>query len=401
MHANESLKNKLFTQEFTHNPYPVYEKLRQSDPILNLQFPDRRFGWLISDYDDAVTALKDGRFIKNVAKAFGEEHTSVFSTNMLFSDPPDHKRLRGLVQKGFTPQRIADMRDHIQDIADSLLDAVSSKNTINLIDEYAFKLPIIVISEILGVPTEDQDMFRVWSNSIIGASNRVMDEQVGRHMNEFIAYLKDWFAKVRENPGDDMISQLVIAEDQGDRLTEQELYGVVTLMIIAGHETTVNLIGNGVISLLEHPDQRKLLQEKPELIHGAIEEMLRYNGPVEFSTSRWAAEDMEFNGVHMKRGDLVVIALNSANRDAAQFENPELFDITREKSQHLAFGKGIHLCLGAPLARLEGEIAINTLLRRYPHFELQSDIDQLEWRPGMIVRGVKEIPLCLDPKSTT
>jgi len=398
MHANESLKNKLFTQEFTHNPYPVYEKLRQSDPILNLQFPDGRFSWLISDYNDAVAALKDGRFIKNVAKAFGEEHTSVFSTNMLFSDPPDHKRLRGLVQKGFTPQRIADMRDHIQDIADSLLDAVSSKDTINLIDEYAFKLPIIVISEILGVPTEDQDMFRVWSNSIIGASNRVMDEQVGRHMNEFIAYLKDWFAKVRENPGDDMISQLVIAEDQGDRLTEQELYGVVTLMIIAGHETTVNLIGNGVISLLEHPDQRKLLQEKPELIHGAIEEMLRYNGPVEFSTSRWAAEDMEFNGVPMKRGDLVVIALNSANRDAAQFENPELFDITREKSQHLAFGKGIHLCLGAPLARLEGEIAINTLLRRYPHFELQSDIDQLEWRPGMIVRGVKEIPLRLHPR---
>lgn len=401
MHANESLKNSLFTKEFTHNPYPVYEKLRQSDPILNLQFPDGRFGWLISNYDDAVAALKDSRFIKNVAKAFGEEHTSVFSTNMLFSDPPDHKRLRGLVQKGFTPQRIADMRDHIQEIADNLLDAVSSKDTINLIDEYAFKLPIIVISEILGVPTEDQDMFRVWSNSIIGASNRVMDEQVGRHMNEFIAYLRDWFAKVRENPGDDMISQLVIAEDQGDRLTEQELYGVVTLMIIAGHETTVNLIGNGVISLLEHPDQRKLLQEQPELIHGAIEEMLRYNGPVEFSTSRWAAEDMEFRGVHMKRGDLVVIALNSANRDAVQFESPEIFDITREKSQHLAFGKGIHLCLGAPLARLEGEIAINTLLKRYPHFELQSDIDQLEWRPGMIVRGVKEIPLRLQPKSAT
>lgn len=222
-----------------------------------------------------------------------------------------------------------------------------------------------------------------------------MNEQVVQHMNEFIAYLKDWFAKVREQPGDDMISQLVIAENQGDRLSEQELYGVVTLMIIAGHETTVNLIGNGVLALLEHPEQRKLLQEQPELIHGAIEEMLRYNGPVEFSTSRWAAEDMDFHGVHMKKGDLVVIALNSANRDASQFENPDIFDITREKSQHLAFGKGIHLCLGAPLARLEGEIAINTLLRRYPHFKLQRDIDELEWRPGMIVRGVKEIPISL------
>ncbi|MBU5346281.1 cytochrome P450 family protein [Paenibacillus lautus] len=393
--ANESLKNVLFTKEFTHNPYPVYEKLRQSDPILNLQFPDGRFGWLISNYEQAVEALKDGRFSKDIAKAMGQEQTSVFSTNMLFSDPPDHKRLRGLVQKGFTPQRIADMRGHIQEIADNLLDAVSSKDTINLIDEYAFKLPIIVISEILGVPTEDQDKFRVWSNSIIGASNQEMNEQVVQHMNEFIAYLKGWFAKVREQPGDDMISQLVIAENQGDRLSEQELYGVVTLMIIAGHETTVNLIGNGVLALLEHPEQRRLLQEQPELIHGAIEEILRYNGPVEFSTSRWAAEDMDFHGVHMKKGDLVVIALNSANRDASQFENPDIFDITREKSQHLAFGKGIHLCLGAPLARLEGEIAINTLLRRYPHFELQRDIDELEWRPGMIVRGVKEIPISL------
>lgn len=393
--ANESLKNALFTKEFTHNPYPVYEKLRQSDPILNLQFPDGRFGWLISNYEEAVEALKDSRFSKDVAKAMGQEQTSVFSTNMLFSDPPDHKRLRGLVQKGFTPQRIADMRGHIQEIADNLLDAVSSKDTINLIDEYAFKLPIIVISEILGVPTEDQDKFRVWSNSIIGASNQEMNEQVVQHMNEFIAYLKDWFAKVRKQPGDDMISQLVIAENQGDRLSEQELYGVVTLMIIAGHETTVNLIGNGVLALLEHPEQRKLLQEQPELIHGAIEEMLRYNGPVEFSTSRWATEDMDFHGVHMKKGDLVVIALNSANRDASQFADPNIFDITREKSQHLAFGKGIHLCLGAPLARLEGEIAINTLLRRYPHFELQRDIDELEWRPGMIVRGVKEIPISL------
>lgn len=328
MSANESLKNALFTEEFTQNPYPVYEKLRQSEPILNLKFPDGRYGWL-----------------------------------------------------------------------DTLLHEASAKDTMNLIDEYAFKLPIIVISEILGVPTEDQDKFRVWSNSIIGASNRETSEEVVQHMHEFIAYLKDWFAKVRENPGDDMISQLVMAEDQGDRLSEQELYGVVTLMIIAGHETTVNLIGNGVLALLEYPEQRKLLQEQPELIHGAIEEMLRYNGPVEFSTSRWAAEDMEFHGVQMKKGDLVVVSLNSANRDAGPFEHPDLFNITREKSQHLAFGRGIHLSLGAPLARLEGEIAINTLLRRYPHFELQAGEDELRWRPGMIVRGVEEIPLALHPES--
>ncbi|KKO52548.1 cytochrome P450 family protein [Paenibacillus sp. DMB20] len=395
MNMNESPEGLLFTESFTQNPYPVYEKLRKSDPMLKLMFPDGQYGWLVSSYEDAVAVLKDPRFVKDIKKIHGPEQSDAFTSNMLFSDPPDHKRLRGLVQKGFTPQRIADMRDHIQDIADKLLDAVSEKETMNLIDDYAFPLPIIVISEILGVPHEDRDKFRVWSNSIIGASNQETDEEVYRHMNEFLQYLKDWFAQVRQNPGDDMISQLVIAEEQGDRLTEQELYGVVTLMIIAGHETTVNLIGNGVLALLEHPGQRKLLQQQPELIHGAIEEMLRYNGPVEFSTSRWAGEDLEFRGHRMNRGDLVIVALDSANRDPEQFSDPDVFDITREKSPHLAFGKGIHLCLGAPLARLEGEIAINTLLKRFPQFELLGTMDELEWRPGMIVRGVKEMPLSL------
>lgn len=396
MQTNETPKNTIFTDEFTHNPYPVYENLRKSDPILKLMFPDGQYGWLISSYDDAVTVLKDPRFIKDMSKLNGYEHASVFSRNMLFSDPPDHKRLRGLVQKGFTPQMIAGMKSHIQDIADELLEAVSTKDRINLIDDYAFQLPIIVISEILGVPAKDQDKFRIWSNSIIEASNREFGEDVQQHMNEFIEYLRQWFAIVRKNPGNDMISQLVIAENQGERLTEDELYGIVTLMIIAGHETTVNLIGNGVLALLEYPEQRKLLQDQPGLIHGAIEEILRYNGPVEFSTSRWAGEDLEFKGHPMKMGDLIIVALNSANRDTKQFEDPEIFNVLREKSQHLAFGKGIHLCLGAPLARLEGEIAINSLLRRYPHFELQGDMEELEWRSGMIVRGVKEIPLSLN-----
>ncbi|RXZ77404.1 cytochrome P450 [Paenibacillaceae bacterium] len=395
MQTNETPKNTLFTEEFSYNPYPVYEKLRKSDPILKLMFPDGNYGWLISSYDDAVTVLKDPRFVKDKTKV-GYEHDSVFSKNMLLADPPDHQRLRGLVQKGFTPQMVAGMRSRIQDIADELLEAVSTKDHINLIDDYAFQLPIIVISEILGVPAKDQDKFRIWSNSIIEVVNNVLSEDVQQHMNEFIAYLRHWFAIVRKNPGNDMISQLVIAENQGDRLTEEELYGIVTLMIIAGHETTVNLIGNGVLALLEYPEQRKLLMDQPDLIHGAIEEMLRYNGPVEFSSSRWAGEDLEFKGHPMKKGDLVIVALNSANRDTKQFEDPEIFNILREKSEHLAFGKGIHFCLGAPLARLEGEIAINSLLRRYPHFELQGDMEELEWRPGMIVRGVKEIPLYLN-----
>lgn len=395
MNTNETSQTTFFTKEFTQNPYPVYEKLRETDPVFKVMFPHGEFGWIITRYEDAVEVLKDQRFSKDVAKRYGPENQTVFVNNMLFSDPPDHRRLRGLVQKAFTPKLVADMRSHIQDIADDLLNKIGSRDKMNLIDEYAFPLPIIVISEILGVPVEDQDKFRVWSNSIIDASSSDHAEMFEQHAKEFTEYLTDWFVKVRKNPGKDLISQLVIAEESGQQLTENELLGVVSLLIIAGHETTVNLIGNGVLALLEHPEQRDLLIQKPELIHNAVEEMLRYNGPVEFSTSRWALEDVEFRGQNIAKGELVIVALDSANRDTEKFKDADIFDITREKSQHLAFGKGIHLCLGAPLARLEGEIAISTLLARYPEIQLQTDVTELEWRPGMIVRGLKELPVQL------
>ncbi|HWO98345.1 MAG TPA: cytochrome P450 [Bacillus sp. (in: firmicutes)] len=388
---------KLFSHEFTQNPYPAYARLRETEPVYKMRFPDGQEGWLITRYEDAVEALKDPRFIKDVSKLFGGsmEHQSVFMHNMLFSDPPDHKRLRGLVQKAFTPQMIADMRGRIQEITNELLDEVARGTTMNLIDDFAFPLPIIVICEILGVPSEDRDKFRVWSNSLIEGSNGEHAAEMFQHMNEFIQYLNQWFEKVRQNPGEDLISQLIMAEEGGDQLTERELYGVVTLLIIAGHETTVNLIGNSILALLENPGQLSLLKNQPELIHSAVEESLRFNGPVEFSTSRWASEDLDFKGQSIRRGDLIIIALNSANHDPQQFEDPEIFDITREKSPHLAFGKGIHLCLGSPLARLEGEIAINSLIQRFPNMRLAVSKDELEWRPGMIVRGVKEIPLIL------
>lgn len=395
MSTNETSQPEFFTREFTQNPYPVYEKLRQNDPIYRILFPQGDFGWIISRYEDAVEVLKDNRFSKDVVKRYGPDQQNIFVHNMLFSDPPDHRRLRGLVQKAFTPRLIEGMRSHIQEIADDLLDNLNSQDKMNLIDEFAFPLPIIVISEILGVPLEDQDKFRLWSNSIIDATSAEHSEVFEKHAQEFIDYLNAWFAKVREQPGDDLISQLVVAEESGEQLTEKELLGVVALLIIAGHETTVNLIGNGVLALLEHPEQRDLLIKQPELIHNAVEEMLRYNGPVEFSTSRWASEDIEFHGHHIAEGEIVIVALDSANRDEAKFKDADVFDITREKSAHLAFGKGIHLCLGAPLARLEGEIAINTLLRRFPDMQLQTDVNELEWRPGMIVRGVKEIPVQL------
>ncbi len=388
---------QLFSKEFTKNPYPAYAKMRKDEPVQKMRFPDGQLGWLITRYEDAVEIMKDPRVIKDVSKLFGGnmDSGSVFMHNMLFSDPPDHKRLRGLVQKAFTPQMISGMRGRIQEITDELLDQAAKGTRMNLIDDFAFPLPIIVISEILGIPTEDRDKFRIWSNSLIEGSNGEHAAEMFQHVNEFIQYLSEWFEKVRKNPGEDLISQLILAEDEGEKLTERELYGVVTLLIIAGHETTVNLIGNSILALLEHSDQFDLLKEHPDRIHQAIEETLRFNGPVEFSTSRWANEDMEFRGQMIKRGELIIISLNSANHDPEVFENPDLFDISREKSPHLAFGKGIHLCLGAPLARLEGEIAITSLMQRFPEMNLAVGKDELEWRPGMIVRGVKEIPLYL------
>lgn len=395
MASSHSQNASLFSADFTRNPYPVYSKLRSMDPIHQVQFPDGQRGWLVTSYEDGAAVLKDQRFIKDFSKLYGSsmDQMSVFTQNMLFSDPPDHKRLRGLAQKAFTPKMIAGMRGRIEEITEELVEGMAGKEQVDLIDEFAFPLPIIVICEILGVPSADRDKFRRWSNSLIEGTSGEAGVSVYEHMTQFVQYLGQWFAKVREQPGEDLISKLIIAEEEGDRLTEKELYGVVSLLIIAGHETTVNLIGNTVLSLLSFPEQQKLLKEKPELIAQALEESLRYNGPVEFSTSRWANEDMEFGGKQFHRGDLVVVSLNSANHDPARFTDPETFDITREKSPHLAFGMGIHFCLGAPLARLEGEIAITKLLDRFPAMKLAVDESELDWRPGMIVRGVKKLPL--------
>ncbi|RNF39432.1 cytochrome P450 family protein [Planococcus salinus] len=395
MSSHHPEEAKLFSKDFIRNPYPAYNKIREINPVHQVRFPDGQQGWLVTSYPEAVDVLTDQRFIKDYSKLFGGsmDQMSVFTQNMLFSDPPDHKRLRGLAQKAFTPKMISGMRGRIQEITDELLNDMEGKSEINLIDEFAFPLPIIVICEILGVPSEDRNNFRTWSNALIEGTSGEAEVSMYQHMTDFIQYLSEWFSKVKENPGEDLISKLVLAEEEGDRLSEKELYGVVSLLIIAGHETTVNLIGNSVLALLENPSQKALLEQQPHLISQAIEEALRFNGPVEFSTSRWAGEDMEFHGKSIHRGELVTVSLNAANHDPEIFPNPELFDINREKSPHLAFGKGIHFCLGAPLARLEGEIALTSLLNRFPNMKLRVDEQELEWRPGMIVRGVKEIPL--------
>ncbi|TAA70549.1 cytochrome P450 family protein [Planococcus salinarum] len=386
---------QLFSEGFVENPYPYYAQLRRVNPVYKTRFPDGQHGWLITGYTEAVEALKEPRFIKDFSKLYGGsmDEMSVFTQNMLFSDPPDHRRLRGFAQKAFTPRVIEGMKERIEEITDQLLNDMEQKEEVNLIDDFAFPLPIIVICEILGVPSEDRDKFRIWSNSLIEGSSGEPGVSIYQHMNDFIRYLGEWFSETRREPKDDLISKLITAEEAGDRLTEKELYGLVTLLIIAGHETTVNLIGNSFLNLLKHPEQKELLRRNPELIDQAIEESLRFDGPVEFSTSRWASENFQFAGKEIRRGELVVVALNAANRDSDKFQDPEVFNISREKNPHLAFGTGIHHCLGAPLARLEGKIAISKLLDRFPNVRLRVPESELVWRPGMIVRGVKEIPV--------
>ncbi|WP_079530028.1 cytochrome P450 family protein [Halobacillus hunanensis] len=400
INGKQETNDQLFSPEFNQNPYPAFNKLRQEDPIHQTLLPNGNFSWIVTRYDDAVAVLKDPRFIKDYTYFLGEEQeeeqteSNIFVKNMLFSDPPDHKRLRGLVQKAFTPKMIEGLRGRIKEITDDLLDKVEPNGKMNLIDDFAFPLPIIVICEMLGVPSQDRNKFRTWSNTLVEASNDPEEAaQLQTHMAEFVMYLKELIAIRRQDPKDDMISKLIQSEEEGDSLSEQELYGVISLLIIAGHETTVNLVTNGVLALLENPEQKQQLINDPSLIESALEEFLRYNGPVEFSTDRWAAEDVELRGETIAKGDHVIVALDSANRDSEQFEDPDVFDITRGKSKHLAFGKGIHFCLGAPLARLEAEVAVTTLLRRMPGLQLNTTSEKLEWRPGMLMRGLKELPV--------
>jgi cytochrome P450 len=315
--------------------------------------------------------------------------------NFLFVDPPDHKRLRGLVSKAFTPRLIEQMRGRVQAVADALLDRVQEKGAMDLIDDYAYPLPITVIAELLGVPADDRYKFREWA--VTAASGNRTQEYTEKvlvpHMRAFTDYLRAMFEEKRKNPEDDLISALVRAEEAGDKLSEDELLGTLFLLLVAGYETTVNLIGNGTLALLQHPDQLQKLRNDPSLIKGAIEELLRYDGPFEISTERIAREDVIIGETLIPKGEVVMTVIAAADRDPERFSEPDTLKVTRVGNKHLAFGKGIHYCLGAPLARMEGQIAIGTLLRRMPNLRLKGSPESLTWRPGLIFRGLQGLPV--------
>ena len=313
--------------------------------------------------------------------------------HMLNRDGDDHRRLRRLVTKAFTPKVVEQLRPRIQAIADELLDAVETRGSMDLSAEYAFPLPITVIAELLGVPTADQHRFEEWSNAIItpAIEPEALERFFGQ-MGEFVAYLTDLFAARRADPRDDLVSALLAARDESDALTEEEVFGTVVLLIVAGHETTVSLIGNAVANLLSHQDQLELVRADPSLIPAAIEEVLRYQGPVERTLNRWAATDVELRGRTIRRGEVVIAILGSADRDPNASPIPTA-STSAAMTAAAAFGRGSHFCLGAPLARLEAEIALETLFRRLPNLRLAVASNELEWRTTPTFRRLETLPV--------
>ncbi|MDF9539548.1 cytochrome P450 [Bacillus cereus] len=408
-----SMKNKvglsiedginLASAQFKEDAYEIYKESRKKQPILFVNQVEIGKEWLITRYEDALPLLKDNRLKKDWTNVFSQDIKNMYlsvdnsdhlTTHMLNSDPPNHSRLRSLVQKAFTPKMIAQLDERIQRIADDLISNIERKGTLNLVDDYSFPLPIIVISEMLGIPKEDQAKFRIWSHAVI-ASPETPEEikETEKQLSEFITYLQYLVDIKRKEPKEDLVSALILAESEGHKLSARELYSMIMLLIVAGHETTVNLITNTVLALLENPNQLQLLKDNPKLIDSAIEEGLRYYSPVEVTTARWAAEPFQIHHQTIQKGDMVIIALASANRDETVFENPEIFDITRENNRHIAFGHGSHFCLGAPLARLEAKIAITTLFNRMPELQIKGNREEIKWHGNYLMRSLEELPL--------
>ena len=381
--------------EFVADPYPTYRRLRTEDPVHQnpLGF------WVLTRYEDVMATLRDARAVKEpiaafVAARFGAAVPAI-GFSMLDRDPPDHTRLRGLVSKAFTPKMVERLRPEVQAIVDGLLDGVEGAGTMDLIEQFAYPLPVTVICQMLGVPVEDRERFKQWGLDIVRGLDAIMlppDSEVARRSvasrHALTGYFRELIAERRTTPRADVLSDLIAAEEAGDRLSEPELLATCILLLIAGHETTVNLIGNGTLALLRHPDQLRLLRERPGLIGSAVEELLRFDGPVQ-RTARIPSEDITIDGRTILKGELVMPFIGAADRDPAQFPEPDRLDITRTDNRHVAFGLGIHFCLGAPLARVEGQIAINTLLRRMPRLALATE--RPVFRQSLTLRGLESL----------
>jgi len=384
--------------EFHANPYPFYHALREKDPVHQspLGF------WVLTRYDDVVTSLRDSRYGRDgfaplIEAVYGPETAEGnLPRSMLMRDPPDHTRLRSLVNKAFTPRVIEGMRARIQMIVERLLDKVQDARSMDVIDDLAYPLPVTVICEMLGVPLDDHEAIRGWSSDIarsLDAIGLLADPEIVARGVAARRNLTDYFRRLlperRKHPQADLLSLLIAVEEQGDKLNEGELLAMCLLLFIAGHETTVNLIGNGTLALLEHPDQMAKLRDDPVLIASAIEELLRYDSPVQW-TARITNSDVEIGDRTVPSGSMVIAVIGAANRDPRHFQDPDRLDIVRADNRHVSFGFGIHFCLGAPLARVEGQIALGMLLRRMPDLALQAGATT-DRRKSSALRGLQTL----------
>ncbi|MCA9881911.1 MAG: cytochrome P450 [Anaerolineae bacterium] len=403
MTTQTPLKYPVFDLKTRANPQAVYNQMRESDPIWCAHGPETGNPiWFFVDYEDVVAVLKDDkRFIKDARRLPREiaqryinlDPDPVWDTingHMLMRDAPDHTRLRRLVHKVFTPRAIQALLPRIEEIADNLLDQMAGQHAADLINAYTFPLPITVIAEMLGVESEKRDKFREWTNILLFSPDPTQNQTAAM---EFVMYVNQLIEQREQEDTGDILSGLVRAEEEGDSLNRQELLSMVFLLLVAGHETTVNLMGNGMLTLMQNPQQFELLRQQPEWIDSAVEEMLRFNGPVETPTMRFALETVEYKGHVIKQGDLILPSLLGANRDPKVFEHPNTFDITRDPNPHVAFGMGVHYCVGAPLARLEAKIALSKLIARYPNMALNTAIDNLEWNGSLLIHGMKSLPI--------
>jgi cytochrome P450 len=381
----KELEDLIVSREFMEDPYPILQRLREEDPV---HWSDSIGGWILTRYDDIVITFKDvnhysneGRLAKMVEylpaepraelKIF-EDHYRLKS--LINSDPPDHTRLRGLVNKAFIPRVVESMRPRIQAIVDELLDSVQQNGRMDIIKDLAIPVPVFVLSEILGVPKADISLFKPWADDILAYQgvNKPALEILHRGQEAIVgirAYLRELIKEKRLRGGEDLLSELVAAESEGDKLSETELVNSSITLLVAGHETTTSLIGNGIYTLLRHPDQWQLLQDDPLLLTSAIEEILRYESPVA-RQPRLLKQEAEMGGKQMHPGEIAIQMLNAANRDPAYFVDPDRFDIQRQKNRHIAFGLGIHFCVGAPLARAEGQVVFSTVMKRLPRIRL-------------------------------
>ncbi len=404
MNERQPSLNQIIDEAYTANPYPLYQQLRARGPVFWDE--ENGGGWVVTNYADVMAGLRDPRFtaeridigtdwLPEDLRPVLEQPIYALANQMLFLDPPDHTRMRGLVARAFTPRMIEKLRPRIQHIVDELLEPLAEQGHMEVIEAFSYPLPAIVIAEMLGVPAKDRDRFTVWTDHfgrLLDSKDLTFDGLIEalQGVNEFMEYFRASIKQQRQHPQDNLMQAMLAAEEHGDVLSENELLGNCVLILAAGHGTTTHLIGNGLVALLRNPEQMELLRANPSLLPSAVAEFLRYDSPVQL-TSRVAKTDLRIRDTEIQAGQQVTFVLGAANHDPAQFANPDVLDIRRPENRHMAFGQGIHFCLGAPLARVEGEIAFGNLLKCFPHLHLESET--LEWFPSRAFRGVVELPV--------